>query len=184
MSPRVSLSWKTAVWLWDNVSNAERQFDITGPNVPREFKDLTAAINRGLDARKPFVTAPTRKQTKAKKDRTKGEQTKLIRSVVMARAGGLCEHCEQRTGSWPLEMDHFFGRIRVRQSERNCWALCLECHRNKTRNEPSAAFWFQEFAAHAEDHGFTEEAGQATRLLGKHEAKSALSEAAGRASHG
>jgi hypothetical protein len=134
--------------------------------------------------RKAFVTAPTRKQTKAKKGRTKKAQTKDIRAAVMARADGKCEACGRPPSFFSLEMDHFFGRVRVKQSERNCWGLCHVCHEDKTKNSPDPGHWLHRFWAHAEEHGYPEEAGMAVRLLGKHQAKATLSEAAGRASHG
>lgn len=98
---------------------------------------------------------------KPAKKRSKKEETAAIRREVMTRANGYCEHCGK--DAMDLHMDHFFGRVRVKQSARNCWALCRSCHRSKTDNKPNATYWLWNFAAHAWKRGYPEEASMAER---------------------
>lgn len=92
-----------------------------------------------------------------------------IRSAVLARAAGVCEcGCGDPlvlSFDGVAELDHFFGRARVPEAVSNCWALRRNCHGEKTDNRPSAASWLQKFIAHANRHGYENEAGRAwTRL--------------------
>jgi hypothetical protein len=93
------------------------------------------------------------------------EETRRIREAVFRRADGICE-CG--CGQWLNDnghMDHAESR-RVQQTERNCWALTLECDLMRTVNSPSAAAWLRKFIAHCERHGYAAEAERAgARLL-------------------
>lgn len=82
------------------------------------------------------------------------------------RSRGCCEACGTSFGvGMPAELDHFWGRVRVAQSDENCWLLCWLCHRQKTNNTPSAAHWLRAFVAHAERYGFIAEAAKARARL-------------------
>lgn len=90
------------------------------------------------------------------------EETRRIREAVFRRAGFACEACGENLA---CHMDHYFGR-RVQQTERNCWALCMWCDRQRTENKPSAATWCLAFIEHATKHGYAAEAERAgARLL-------------------
>ncbi len=125
-------------------------------------RDLDAALRV---APKKFVVAA--KKVRAKKIRAKRKDTRSIRALVMERADGVCE-CGCRTvfsALAPAELDHAFGRVMVKQSVSNTWALRRDCHAARTRNSPSAAFWLQKFINHTERHGFHEEFRMAARRL-------------------
>lgn len=90
------------------------------------------------------------------------EETRRIREAVFRRAR---YQCENDCGCKAAHMDHFFGR-RIPQSEANCWALCVQCDRDRTDNRPAAAYWCRAFVEHCERHGYTAEAERAgARLL-------------------
>lgn len=77
-----------------------------------------------------------------------------IRAAVMDRARGRCEACGERAA---LALDHWLGGIgrrRQMESVETTWALCGECHRDRTENRPSAADWNRHFEAHARRHGY------------------------------
>jgi flavin reductase (DIM6/NTAB) family NADH-FMN oxidoreductase RutF len=128
---------------------------------------LAAAASEELRAAmapKKFVKAA--RKVKAAKKKVKRDESAEIRAAVMKRAAGACESCgAQETNLQRLEWDHFFGRVRVPQSERSTWALCGSCHRKKTLNEPSAVSWLMEFAGHARANSFHDEAGMAMRRM-------------------
>lgn len=118
-----------------------------------------AAVEELRAALKPKKSVQASRKRRETKGLTKKEETAAIREAVMKRAGGQCENCLAHEGpAAPLELDHMFGRVRVKQSERNCWALCRPCHRGKTNNAPTAWFWLRVFAAHAFSHGYAAEA--------------------------
>lgn len=155
MSGSVRISRRTAAYVLE-VLEQEQAVEM-GIRVGQAIAELRAAM-----APKKSVRL-AHKRVAAKK-RTKRAETKDVWTAVMDRALGACEACQAQAGP-KLQLDHFFGRVRVPQSERNCFALCPACHREKTDNVPSAAHWLEKFVAHAERHGFTEEAGMATRRL-------------------
>lgn len=97
------------------------------------------------------MKASARKKLRAAK-------TAEVRRQVMERANGSCEHCG--VSAWVLELDHVFGgsQRRLLESVETCWALCRTCHRSKTDNSPSRAFWLESFIAHALRHGYLAEA--------------------------
>jgi hypothetical protein len=64
-----------------------------------------------------------------------------------------------------LELDHFFGRGKAKQSAENCWALCRKCHHYKTENRPSAARWLEDFLQHCLRYGYAAEAERARARL-------------------
>jgi len=74
---------------------------------------------------------------------------------IVTRAASRCEcGCGARVP--PGELDHFFGRAKVEESEGNCWILTPACHFSKTNNAPSAREWLTRFIAFAERHGYVE----------------------------
>lgn len=128
----------------------------------RPCDDAAVAVLRA--ALKPRPVKPLRLanlKRKATKRADKNASTKAIREAVMRRASegsggvGACEMCGI-IPTEPLEMDHFFGR-RGPQSERTCWVLCRGCHREKTRNEPSAQRWLELFQDHCARHDYPAE---------------------------
>lgn len=166
MSPRsVRISLRAAAWLFDEVTNFERSFNLDGTGLPRELEELMQAMRRPelkkswAAYRKSIGAEPTRKAAKATKKATKKTETAAIREAVMRRADGFCEDCGLAGSDGnPLTLDHFFGRVRQKQSEANCWALCLRCHRAKTEYRPDAASWFRAFIVHCVRRGFTAQA--------------------------
>lgn len=102
----------------------------------------------------------------AKVKRARRKQTSEIREKVMARAGWACEACEQPV-ILPLEMDHFFGGSlrRVMEAVETCWGLCRRCHRNKTDNLPSRAYWLERFIEHTRKFGYVDAAALASAKL-------------------
>lgn len=120
----------------------------------RVVAELRAAL-----APKKFIKAARKERTKKKKEHR--DETSEVYAAVMKRAERSCEYCcGPDTFAAPLEMDHMFGRVRAKQSERNCWALCRWCHKHKT-NSPEPWFWFEAFAKHADELGFRGEAARA-----------------------
>lgn len=104
----------------------------------RLLNELEAAM-----AVKKSVKASRVRRTEKKKSR-KSEMADL-RAKVFARAGHVCESACDAPAT---ELDHHFGRVRVKQSPVNCRALCSRHHRMKTDNIPSAAYWQQDFINH------------------------------------
>ena len=139
MSASVRLSLKAA-----------RQLATGYPATTETSRELEAAI-----AKAERSTATRKRLTKPKqaKRAEKRKETSAIYAAVERRAEGKCEACGSAFGPRDIlatrpEMDHFLGRGRAAQSERNCWLLCGRCHWNKTRNSPSRADWLEVFAQH------------------------------------
>ena len=103
------------------------------------------------------------KRTAAKK-RSKRKETSSIYEEVAKRAGGLCECCTSSLLTFRPELDHFTSR-RHGQSVETCWMLCSACHREKTDNSPSAAWWLERFISHCERNGYSAEAERARSRL-------------------
>lgn len=82
------------------------------------------------------------------------DETRELRAVVMARARGTCEGC--CLASKYLQLDHWLGGSRRRryQTPETTWALCPNCHGQRTRNEPSAAAWNKVRASFCKAKGF------------------------------
>ena len=157
MSGHVKLSRKAAQSALDYLANVVRL-----PDSHATVTELRAAL-------KPRLSKPMRRArvegVKAARA-AKNAETASIRAAVFLRAGGRCEHCGRHFGDLdPGELDHFFGRGKVPQTDRNTWALCRGSHREKTKNDPSASYWLVQFIAHAERHGFSAEAERARKRL-------------------
>jgi hypothetical protein len=130
------------------------------PGEAESFR-LIDRIRAALKPRRSVRLARKRKRA-AKAD--KNAETASIRGAVFKRAEGRCELHIPKYGRCPQpasEMHHCFGRVRVRQSERNCLALCYLCHRDWTRNVPSAGDCWWQVATALDGLGFREEAGRA-----------------------
>lgn len=156
---KISISLKSATLVAESYS-----YSTTSTPLGRAFVELRQSIE---SAAKPKRSVVARKKVTAKRRREKSKDTKSIRSEVMARADGVCE-CGCGMGfdfKSPAQLDHQFGRVRAKQSVANCWALRADCHLAKTRNRPSAEWWLQKFAKHAEKHGYHEEFRTAARRL-------------------
>ena len=179
MSPqRVSLSRRDAEALV-RLADANRwAWARTGANE---------AIDRLRSALKPSpkrtASKKERRTEKAKKRAEKNAETAAIREAVFKRARGFCEvpGCGNIFTTFdPGELDHFHGRIRVKQSVESCWAICRADHRAKTDSRPSRAFWLEKFIQHCDRHeiggpAFTLATMNLAALTLQAEAKEALS---------
>lgn len=90
-----------------------------------------------------------------------------VYDAVAERAGGRCEQCFHGFGDSMrdrAELDHFEGRARS-ESVETCWLLCGNCHRSKTVNDPSAAYWLVRFCIHAKKHNYLEALERALKRL-------------------
>lgn len=166
---RVSISRRTA----EALLGIRTVDDLWDPGERRAMEELRAALR---PKRRKALSFPSRAKARRAKKETRKEETARIRAEVFARAEGICELCEAAGAD---DLHHVFGRVRVRQSVRNTLAICRGCHRALTANRPSAAHWLEKQIAHLGAHGYGEEAGQATRLLGKHQAKAQLAAGVG-----
>jgi hypothetical protein len=124
------------------------------------FRELEAAIAKALRA---SATRAQLRKPKVAKRKAKKHAWGQVRDAVVARAANRCEAC---TG-WLVglaQVDHFFGRSRAETVE-TCWALCRQCHEEKTINRPSAASWLIAFAKHCAKHGYSEAEARARKRL-------------------
>lgn len=111
--------------------------------------------------------AKGQRQEQAQERAEKNAETKGIRWAVFRRSKGRCEADCGAIITWrKMVMDHFFGKGKVRQTTGNCWALCRECDRLKTANEPSAEHWLERFIAHCQRNGLRAEEDKARARLG------------------
>lgn len=101
----------------------------------------------------------------------KRKATKEIRLAVWVRSAGVCECCSMALGEDGGELDHQFGRVRVKQSAETTWRLCRPCHARKTLNSPSAIHWWERIAWHAQRYGYLEVAERAAARVVVLEAK-------------
>jgi hypothetical protein len=94
-------------------------------------------LKEALKPKRPGVRArATRKRRASRK-----EETQAIREQVFARAFSLGKNvpvCELCRGNYAAELHHALGRVKVRQSQANCLALCRRCHREVTDSVPTA----------------------------------------------
>lgn len=161
-------------------------------NTPPPF--LCPTIDRIRAALKPSqkkkLVRKANKAARETKTKSKRDETAQIRGVVFKRAeacsppwamGPACEVCRARLAS---EMHHAMGRVWVKQSERNCLAVCGRCHKRITDNRrgngrhDAAACW-AEVAVALQRLGFDIEAAAAMGEAEYHDAKRKLD--AGRA---
>lgn len=106
-----------------------------------------------------------KKQRKEKQEQerlTKKGETARIREAVVERAGNQCEAAAYER-FWPhlrehgMQLDHWlggWGRRRQKQCVENTWLLCPPCHRERTVNAPSAAYWNNIFRQHCAKYGY------------------------------
>jgi hypothetical protein len=107
-----------------------------------------------------FVRAWTKHLRRKPSKEEKRDVTASIREACLQRAGGKCEcGCGVPAVDWDkgysfpeakAELDHFFGRGKVKQSVETCWILRADCHLEKTMLRPDAATWLQKFIAHCD----------------------------------
>ena len=161
MSGRVSLSRRDAEGLLDLLGHFYSP--PAGSSDAQVIDRLRSALTPSPKKRAAKVA---RKAAKGAKRATKRERTSAIYDAVAKRADGKCEACGL-VFSWEnrAEMDHFFGRGKVAQSEANCWLICWACHLRKTRNLPSAKAWLDRFVTHARFHRYTASAAMALARL-------------------
>lgn len=136
------------------------QFTMHGP-FHLAIQELESALKP--KTKKAWATL---KRDKLAKKATRKEETSTIRAAVMSRANGRCEACglEQTFGT-DLQMDHFWGRGKARQTVENCWAIGRYCHSQKTDNHPSAEHWLHRFAEHARKHHYWKEVTRANERM-------------------
>ena len=102
------------------------------------------------------------KKRKEEKSRARRGSIAEIRAAVWERSGGRCENIGEclflfESNPWDGELDHWMGgsgRRRSEQSMKNCWRLCWGCHRARTTNMPSVAYWNDRWKAHCERYGY------------------------------
>lgn len=176
MTRRISITERTARWLLDN-------YRLMPASNNRVSQELERALARQKSPKKVQARRATRAR-KTEKAKTKREETAEVHKAVFARASRkfgypTCEACSLRTAS---EMHHVFGRVRVKQSERNCVALCRWCHAQFT--EPDSAIDVWRTAENIlRGIGSEAEADEARALRQKHGTKAAFAEARKGASH-
>lgn len=120
--------------------------------APRVISHLDAEL-------KPKRSIKLAKVRRTSKRLTKKEETAKVYSWVENRAAGKCEACGMSFSELVRpELDHFAGRIRVKQSPDNCWMLGTHCHKQKTLNLPSAEYWLEKFISHCDRWGIRGEA--------------------------
>lgn len=151
MASSVRISRRAAQFIHDLLGDP----GILGPQAKQARTELEIALRTPAEKR----IVPQRNSKGLKR-----AETQSIRAAVMARAGAKCELC-RATPHDPLEMHHAFGRVKVKQSERNTMILCRGCHRHLTLNHPSAAYWQEKQAQHFEHHGYFEEAALMRRKI-------------------
>lgn len=134
----------------------------------RELDHLITDLDRALRGRRGSAQ---RRKEKRKELTEAIAATSEVRRMVMLRAAGQCEARAIRGGLHTFrcrtqgsEFDHFFGRARS-ESVETCWFLCTACHRLKTENKPSSAWWLEAFLSHAELYGYTDAAERAKARL-------------------
>lgn len=160
MAGTVRVSARSARALLESMENSRY---VHGPADVRAIDELRAALAKLSRSRPRKASAQKAKTAKRK---TKREETQSVRGAVVARAGNQCEACgAQPVPGSPLTLDHFFGRARAPQTAANCWLLCWSCHQQKTDNAPTATYWLEVFAGHAQHHGFWDEASKANAAL-------------------
>lgn len=154
----VRISRKTAQWFYDTVLKGW-----SAAPQHREMREMGAA----LATKKPKPMRVARLKAKAAKRESKKEETARIRAVCVDRSGGCCEACSRcfPEAKYELQMDHFWGRGKVRQAVDNCWMLCGECHHKKTLNYPSRERWLNHFKDHCNNHGYLTNSAKARLLL-------------------
>jgi hypothetical protein len=133
--------------------------------VPRNDSPFALVVDR-LVAKIDSALQPPRglsKRKAAKREKTQQsiDETKAIRAALELRAKDLCEFCGYGFVDGDDQVDHFWGRAKAKQTERNCWLLCSSCHRSKTLNRPSALAWVHAFKTHCDRYGFLTESRKA-----------------------
>lgn len=128
------------------------QANCEGRSIVAEFEQALRGSPKKKLARK--VNSAAKRASR----QLKNWNTAEIRRQVVNRADF---HCECGCGFWLQfdagQLDHFWGRGKVRQSVKNTWLLAAHCHRAKTNNEPSATHWLAAYAAHSEKNGHVDE---------------------------
>lgn len=117
---------------------------------------LRAEVDRCLGMSRSVKAA---RKPRAAKKTSKRVAMGLLREEVFKRACEtptvteypVCEGGVAKDGRVCLrlatDLDHFYGR-RVPATVENCWALCRQCHEEKTKSWPSANAWLERWVEH------------------------------------
>lgn len=147
-------------------------------HVEEMLREVQSALTGS--PKKRALQAERRKRAQAARVQAAAATGDVYRAVA-ERAGDFCEcGCGQRFSPRGIltgqpEMDHFLGRARAESLE-SCWLLRWDCHRTKTLNRPSRAYWLRVFLKHCQRHGYTETAKHVAGLLEAAQAKAQLTE--------
>lgn len=160
MSARVSISQKSALLAFEYLPPESTL--IPSHPLRKAIQELRAAL-----APKSKTSA---KRKTEKRNRSKRKETSAIYEQVAKRAGGKCEcGCEGEAApsfaTAQIQMDHFWGRGKTRQTVENCWMLSAFHHDLKSRNVPDAEAWLEAFRNHCRKHGYLAEAGKVTTRI-------------------
>jgi 5-methylcytosine-specific restriction endonuclease McrA len=136
----------------ENIRRALARLD----RIPKTHRRKRLALETHVPGSGWVKARVSRKPSKEEKR----DETAAIRRACLQRADGLCEcgcgHPLQEPSEsdhWEAEtpeLDHFFGRGKVKQSVETCWILRADCHQEKTNNRPDAATWLRKFIAHCD----------------------------------
>jgi len=121
------------------------------PRIRKIKPRQNSAFDHAVNARLSRSRKPSKEEKK--------DDTSAIRAACYERAAGICEcgcghpvHHDaaalQIDWNAQAELDHFFGRGKVKQSVETCWILRADCHREKTNSRPDAATWLRKFLTH------------------------------------
>jgi 5-methylcytosine-specific restriction endonuclease McrA len=137
--------------------------------------DRQLAARRARSGRVRVKSAPSR-EAKKEKRLSRKEHRAAVRAEVFARADGRCEVAlltEMRRCSGPAqEWDHFWSRRDPKdETIEATWALCFNCHRRKTDNDPSRTDWLGSFYFHAAQHGYEGQMVRAMNAIGHERAQ-------------
>lgn len=105
---------------------------------------------------------PARGKRPSKAEKREAKLT--VRETVVQRANGRCENCGRSFNRFDrAELDHFWGRAKAPETTATTWLLCSHCHRQKTDEHPSRAYWIEVFLVHLERHEHAEGFGDQIR---------------------
>jgi hypothetical protein len=175
MSARVSLSRKTAAAFMALEGLTVHKDD---PATFKALRDVIFGLDRAFaELRAALRPRPVKALKKARREKTKEkratkrEETAAIRAGAFALWDERCAFC----GLPAEELHHVFGRVRQKQTARNCLPVCSLDHHAITNNRPSAAYWWERTAKAFDLAGFSHESSRARNRLSFVQARAELS---------